>query len=52
MVDPPSASNGGPLKDLEQWDDDVRRRYPEPPNPLAPESTKAEGQFRDYRAGV
>ena len=32
----------GPLDDLEQWDDDLLRRYP------APENTA--DQFRDYRA--
>src|SRR3569623_1555585 len=35
-------SQSGPLDDLEQWDDDLLRRYPEP--------EKTADQFRDYRA--
>ncbi len=52
MVDRTPSENSGPLKDLEQWDDDLRRRYPEPANELAPNSAKAKEQFRDYRAEV
>jgi len=48
MVDLPPGANG-PLKDLEEWEDDLRRRYPEPANELAPQSTKAKEEFRDYR---
>jgi inositol oxygenase len=48
MVDLPLGANG-PLKDLEEWEDDLRRRYPEPANALAPNSTKSKEQFRDYR---
>jgi inositol oxygenase len=48
MVDLPPGANG-PLKDLEEWEDDLRRRYPEPENELAPQSTKAKEEFRDYR---
>jgi len=48
MVDLPPGANG-PLNDLEEWEDDLRRRYPEPANELAPQSTKAKEQFRDYR---
>jgi inositol oxygenase len=47
MVD---RADSGPLKDLEEWDDDLRRRYPEPVNELAPNSTKTKAEFRDYRA--
>jgi inositol oxygenase len=49
MIDRPS-SDAGPLKNLEQWEDDLKRRYPEPANELAPNSTKTKDQFRDYRA--
>ena len=52
MVDRTSSADGGPLKDLEQWDDDVRRRYPEGANELASNSEKTKDQFRDYRAEV
>jgi inositol oxygenase len=51
MVDRPAASDSGPLRDLDEWEDDLRRRYPEP-NRLAPESSKAQEAFRDYRAEV
>lgn len=45
----PRLQNGdeessGPLDDLEQWDDDLLRRYPEP--------VKTADQFRDYRASA
>ena len=58
MVD--KAADSGPLKDLDQWEDDLLRRYPDPAD--APKespgtgkasgiaSTKAKEQFRDYRA--
>ena len=49
MVDRPAQADG-PLHDLDQWEDDLRRRYPEPAADLAPPSTKAKEQFRDYRA--
>lgn len=47
MVD--RSSDSGPLNDLEQWEDDLRRRYPEPANELVPESAKSKEQFRDHR---
>ena len=51
MVDRPAQSESGPLKDLEQWDEDLRRRYPEPQtNQLAPNSSKTKDEFRAYRA--
>ena len=50
MVDRGANANSGPLKDLEQWEDDLRRRYPDPASELAPGSEKAKEQFRDYRA--
>jgi inositol oxygenase len=53
MVDRPTSPPSGPLKGLEQWEDDLRRRYPEPAaNELAPNSAKTKDQFRDYRALV
>jgi inositol oxygenase len=51
MVKRPQRSDSGPLGNLEQWEDDLRRRYPDP-NRLAPESSKTKDQFRDYRAEV
>jgi inositol oxygenase len=49
MVDRPVRAEG-PLNDLDQWEDDLRRRYPEHVNELVPQSAKAKEQFRDYRA--
>jgi inositol oxygenase len=58
MVDKTAGS--GPLKDLEQWEDDLLRRYPDPADrakqsPGTGEasgtgSAKAKEAFRDYRA--
>lgn len=58
MVD--KAAGSGPLKDLDQWEEDLLRRYPEPADAskLSPGTDKASGtastktkeQFRDYRA--
>ncbi|MBX7169159.1 MAG: inositol oxygenase [Pirellulales bacterium] len=57
MVDAANRSNPSqnPLADLHEWDDDVKRRYPEPAaggdapfNPTDPNKTQE--QFRDYRA--
>ncbi len=48
MVDRPVEP--GPLKDLEQWEDDLRRRYPQPATAQPPQSAKAKEEFRDYRA--
>jgi inositol oxygenase len=50
MVD--RSQNSGPLRDLEEWDDDVVRRYPDPASRMAPNSSKAKEEFRDYRADV
>jgi inositol oxygenase len=50
MVDRPARDDSGPLNSLEQWEEDLLRRYPEPAGGLAPQATKTEGQFRDYRA--
>ncbi len=52
MVDRSQAGGSGPLRDLEEWDDDVLRRYPDPAQRMAPASTKAKEEFRDYRAQV
>ena len=50
MVDRTNRDESQPLSDLDQWEDDLRRRYPEPANKLAPNSAKAKEEFRDYRA--
>lgn len=50
MVDRSAGSESGPLKDLDQWEDDLLRRYPEPANRFAPQSAKTKEEFRDYRA--
>lgn len=39
----------GPLDDLDQWEDDLRRRYPEPADKPSPAGKKP-AEFRDYRA--
>lgn len=50
----PGQQADGPLRDLEEWDDDVKRRYPESNredkkfNPTDP--NKKQEAFRDYRA--
>lgn len=49
MVNHPDRDNG-PLEALEDWEDDLRRRYPPPPNEFAPGATKTKDAFRDYRA--
>jgi inositol oxygenase len=49
MVDRPARDDSGPLNSLEQWEQDLLRRYPDPAS-LAPQATKTEEQFRDYRA--
>ncbi len=49
MVDRAGQGDTGPLNDLDEWEDDLRRRYPEPVNELAPSSTKTKQQFRNYR---
>lgn len=53
MIDASEHENtNAPLKDLEDWDDDVRRRYPEP-EPETFQATnpeKKKEEFRDYRA--
>lgn len=48
MVD--RSAGNGPLEDLDDWEDDLRRRYPEPVNEFAPGADKAKEAFRDYRA--
>ncbi len=48
----PTASPSHPLADLDQWEDDLRRRYPEPADTESPplaQSTKQAEAFRDYQ---
>ena len=52
MVERLHQQHSGPLRDLEQWDDDVIRRYPDAASHMAPGSAKAREAFRDYRADV
>ncbi len=53
MVLPPP--DDAPLESLEEWDDDVRRRYPEPDQPAAAQSLAGGAkshQFRNYDEGT
>lgn len=44
-------TNDQPLENLEEWEDDVRRRYPEPAGEfVATDPNKTKDAFRDYRA--
>jgi inositol oxygenase len=51
----PELSSHSPLGDLDEWDEDLRRRYPEP-RPSAEQGfqatnpNKQKSEFRDYRA--
>lgn len=49
MADSKTADQG-PLHDLDEWEDDLRRRYAEPADERLPSSGKKADQFRDYRA--
>ena len=46
------AAADGPLDNLEQWEDDLRERYPENLSDLTQGSPKAAAAFRDYSAHV
>ncbi|MGH7137571.1 MAG: hypothetical protein ACREHD_17635, partial [Pirellulales bacterium] len=48
MADFETASRG-PLDDLDEWEDDLRRRYPEPADRRLPSGGKKANEFRDYR---
>lgn len=56
MIDVPHDENQpGPLSHIDEWDEDVKRRYPEPDvtadKPFqATDPQKKAAQFRDYRA--
>ncbi len=57
MTHDPSSDTKRPLSSLDQWDDDVKRRYPEPaPSddcdtpPAAQPKKKKPSEFRNYRA--
>lgn len=51
---PESVPSPGPLSSLDEWEDDLKRRYPEPAQPAAgfraTDPAKQPEQFRDYRA--
>ena len=49
MVEP-TRNSAGPLDDLEQWDDHLRRRYPQPADAPPSAAAKQAHEFRDYRA--
>ncbi len=43
----------GPLESLDEWEDDLKRRYPQPEKPFQPiDPTKKEEEFRNYKAEV
>lgn len=45
------ARSGGPLADLDDWEEDLARRYPHPPgNHPADSANPQEQRFRDYAA--
>ena len=49
----PQISNPAPLRDLDEWEDDLLRRYPEPDGRQsfqAVDPDKTQEQFRDYAA--
>lgn len=41
-----APDTGAPLQSLDEWEDDVQARYPEPEKPFEPHKDKSE--FRDY----
>ncbi len=56
MVSPKKNGSQGPLRDLDEWEDDLLRRYPEPAESSstsgfeATNPDKKPAEFRDYRA--
>lgn len=51
MIDKNKAA--GPLDDLDEWEDDLKKRYPKPDEPFNPiDPDKKEDKFRDYKAEV
>jgi len=50
MLFPVTAPNFQPLTSIEEWEDDVKARYPEPGVPAfqATDPSKSKEQFRDY----
>lgn len=52
MVSESQGGSSGPLADLDEWDDDLKRRYPAPDSKpfRATDPDKKESQFRDYKA--
>ena len=49
MVDRPQQQPSGPLSDLDQWEEDLLRRYPQPAS-SGSSHKKSKEEFRDYRA--
>ncbi|HEV3138408.1 MAG TPA: inositol oxygenase family protein [Pirellulales bacterium] len=52
MVDRSKNPDSSPLNDLDQWEDDLRRRYPDPAGEGSTTSTKKKEEFRDHRMGA
>lgn len=54
MIDRAKIAPAQPLANLDEWEDDLKRRYPEPAGADKPfratDPEKKEEQFRDYRA--
>jgi len=54
MISPHNPSEHSPLNDLDEWEDDLLRRYPEPANDTSrsefTDAEKKKEQFRDYDA--
>lgn len=46
----PNSPESRPLRDLDEWEDDLRRRYPEPGASAFTDPTKKKEQFRNYEA--
>lgn len=49
MIQPPEKSDAHPLTGLDEWEDDLKRRYPEKKDS---EAGKSQDQFRDYSSNT
>src|SRR4051812_37529784 len=55
MIDSIKGDQNHPLQNLDEWEDDLKRRYPEPANSgagaafNATDPNKKQEQFRDYK---